>query len=185
MLNGYFNKMKLRKQLVPAFEREFLNYFPFLKITDPICAEVIHEIDQSTLIPERGIVHSPEFGYMPVDRISGGAKCLLLLYARPDLLLYASAMGENCSYMLKKVSDLVDCRLWIDYAFPFQSDQAIHFPQYNETAYSFKEYLDIKGRHSDDYYVQVCSGIPAGCPDNYDVNPEDFYYRNLEDQECL
>lgn len=150
MLYCYYGKKTVEGRVPQCAESDFLRLVNRNKLRDSICAEVIKDVDECTLLPDMTI-DSPLFGNISLDELSGGVKCLLLMYTRPDLILRTGMMGDNCAKSLKRISDASDCHLFIQHAFKFDPEQRMYFPQYDSVVNGWDEYMDFKSRHYQDY----------------------------------
>lgn len=75
-------------------------------------SEVIEQTDalgQSTMIDMAAItINSPVFGIMPVEKLSGGIKTLILIYNNPEMIFNASTCGDNCAKWIERFSKELD-----------------------------------------------------------------------------
>ncbi|MCR5775990.1 MAG: DUF4869 domain-containing protein, partial [Lachnospiraceae bacterium] len=65
-------------------------------ITDPISVQMIKDVDKSDVIGPK-VIDSPFLGSIPVERLSGGVKTLILMNNDPEHIFNASACGDNCA----------------------------------------------------------------------------------------
>lgn len=75
-------------------------------ITDEFGRKMIKSVDKSTVLSGQA-VDSKALGVIPVTKISGGVKTLLLIYNEPDKIFNASTCGDNCAkWILRIAKDL-------------------------------------------------------------------------------
>lgn len=166
MLYCYFNIESIRDRFAPYQERFFMDYYIKEKMYDPICAEMIKDVDNSVLIPPFHI-ESPVLGLAPIDDLSGGVKTLLLLYMRPEFIFRSRYMGDNCAKSLLKLSEVADCHLLLEHVFRFDDKQVITFPQYGRTVVGRQGARSIIRDFADDFDVEG-PDVLRGC--EYDNN---------------
>ena len=65
-------------------------------ITDPLSVEMIKDVDKSDVIGPK-VIDSPFLGLIPVERLSGGVKTLILMNKDTEHIFNASACGDNCA----------------------------------------------------------------------------------------
>ena len=87
-------------------------------LEDEFAAEVIKGID-------RGVILSPQavdtklLGVVPVTKIAGGTKTVLLVKNRPDLVFNASTCGNNCAKYLLKIGKMQDVTINLHHIMDF------------------------------------------------------------------
>lgn len=89
-------------------------------LQDPIVVSIIKDVDKSDLLPN-GVVISPVFGAIPITRISGGAKALILML-KVDRIWYGTACGDNCSDWIIKISEMRDITLYFEHPMEFSRE---------------------------------------------------------------
>lgn len=97
---------------------------------DDVVKQIVLDIDH-TKIESPNLAVSPVLGSIPVTKISGGAKALILAL-KTDRLIYGAACGNNCSEWLNKIGRLKDVYVYMSY--PMQFDRGIHAycPEYKK-----------------------------------------------------
>lgn len=105
----------------PNFNRDVKFYFnnryqqEWLK--DPLVVQMIKDIDKSDLL-ENGVVISPIFGAIPITKISGGTKALILML-KTDRIIWGSACGDNCADWIVRISEMKDITLFYEHPMKF------------------------------------------------------------------
>ena len=98
MLSIYFGELK---EAVYNPKEFFDNTYLDSWLEDEFAAEVIKQIERGTILSPQAI-NTFALGVIPVTKISGGTKILLLVKNRPDTIFNASGCGDNCAkYFLK------------------------------------------------------------------------------------
>ena len=75
-------------------------------ITDDFAKKIIKKIDKAEVLSPQA-VDSKALGVIPVTKISGGTKTLLLILNEPDKIFNASTCGDNCAPFILKIADLL------------------------------------------------------------------------------
>ena len=75
-------------------------------ITDDFAKKIIKKIDKAEVLSPQA-VDSKALGVIPVTKISGGTKTLLLILNEPDKIFNASTCGDNCAPYILKIADLL------------------------------------------------------------------------------
>ena len=94
------------------YEKEWLQ--------DNIVKEMIKDIDHSEVLSNNAI-DSPILGIIPVTRISGGVKALILML-KTDRVIWGTACGENCAKWIDKISRLKDITLYFEHPMNFDCE---------------------------------------------------------------
>lgn len=76
-------------------------------ITDDFAKKIIKKIDKAEVLSPQA-VDSKALGVIPVTKLSGGTKTLLLILNEPEKIFNASTCGDNCAPYILKIADLLD-----------------------------------------------------------------------------
>lgn len=87
-------------------------------ITDKLSVEMIKDVDGSKVIGPHNI-DSPFLGSIPVERLSGGVKTLILMNNDDEHIFNASACGDNCAKWILKISERKDLTIRLGYLMNF------------------------------------------------------------------
>lgn len=90
-------------------------------ITDSFSVEMIKDIDKSDVIGPR-VIDSPFLGSIPVERLSGGVKTLILMNNDSEHIFNASACGDNCAKWILKIAEKKDLTIRLGYLMDFGKD---------------------------------------------------------------
>jgi hypothetical protein len=91
-------------------------------ITDPFSVQMIKDIDKSDVIGPKSI-DSPFLGSIPVERLSGGVKTLILMNNDSEHIFNASACGDNCAKWILKIAEKKDLIIRLGYLMDFGKDE--------------------------------------------------------------
>ena len=86
-------------------------------LQDHLVKDIIHDIDNSRLLSNYA-VESPILGIIPLTRISGGAKALILML-KTDRVIWGTACGDNCAKWIDKISRIKDITLFFEHPMTF------------------------------------------------------------------
>ena len=74
---------------------------------DELVKEMVHDVDGSTVLSAHSI-DSPVLGIIAPERLSGGVKALIIMYMEPELIVNASACGDNCAKWILEIGKRQD-----------------------------------------------------------------------------
>ena len=97
-----------------AYEDEWL--------LDARAKEMVLDVDRSELVGPNLVV-SPVLGSIPVNRLSGGVKTLILIDHDHDHVFNASACGDNCAEWLLKIGSEKDVLVRLGHIMHFGSGE--------------------------------------------------------------
>lgn len=63
---------------------------------DNLVKTMVFDVD-SSIVESSHTINSPILGRIAPERLSGGVKALIIMYKEPDLIVNASACGDNCA----------------------------------------------------------------------------------------
>ena len=72
-------------------------------LDDEFAQKMIKDVDKAVVLSNHA-VESKALGVIPVTKISGGLKTLLLIYNEPQKIFNASTCGDNCSKWILKIA---------------------------------------------------------------------------------
>jgi hypothetical protein len=79
---------------------------------------MIKDIDKSEVIGPK-VIDSPFLGSIPVERLSGGVKTLILMNKDSEHIFNASACGDNCAKWILKIAEKKDLTIRLGYLMNF------------------------------------------------------------------
>jgi hypothetical protein len=122
MLNIFLgDEWNERENVVMAPQIYFDNVYEDSWINDQFAKDVILDVDGSVVIDD-GVVKSKVFGSIPITRISGGAKTIILVKNDKDYIMNISACGDNCAKWLLKIGEQQDATVRLGYIMEFNED---------------------------------------------------------------
>lgn len=89
-------------------------------LEDPLVKQIVRDIDHSEILSNRA-VESPVLGIIPLTRISGGAKALILML-KTDRIIWGTACGDNCADWINKISRMKDITLFYEHPMEFKCE---------------------------------------------------------------
>ena len=90
-------------------------------IIDELSVEMIKDVDKSEVIGAHSI-SSPYLGSIPVEKLSGGVKTLILMNNDVDHIFNASACGDNCAKWILEIAKSKDITIRLGYLMDFGND---------------------------------------------------------------
>lgn len=76
-------------------------------LDDEFARKMIKDIDKATVLSNHA-VESKALGIIPVTKLSGGLKTLLLIYNNPQMIFNASTCGDNCAKWILNIAQRSD-----------------------------------------------------------------------------
>lgn len=104
MLNIYYGDMP---EAIYNTSVYFDNVYLDKWLEDAFAQKMLKAIDKAKVLSANA-VDTKALGIIPVTRISGGCKTLLLIYNEPDKIFNASTCGDNCAKWILKIADLYE-----------------------------------------------------------------------------
>ena len=90
-------------------------------ITDPFSVQMIKDVDKSDVLGPK-VIDSPFLGSIPVERLSGGVKTLILMNNDSEHIFNASACGDNCAKWILEIAKKKDLTIRLGYLMDFGKD---------------------------------------------------------------
>ncbi len=110
MLNIFFGDMS---EAIYNTSLYFDNTYYDIWLQDPFAQKMIKSIDKAVVLSGQA-VDSKALGVIPVTKISGGLKTLLLIYNEPGKIFNASTCGDNCSKWILRIAKKLDMDITIN-----------------------------------------------------------------------
>ena len=136
MLSIYFGDMPEAVYNTSVFfDNQYLDDW----ITDDFSKAVIKAIDKGEVISPNA-VDTKALGVIPVTKIAGGTKTLILVNNRPDKVFNASTCGDNCAKWLLKIGKKKDVTVNLRHLMDFgKSDFEIKVLNNGDIVHNMKE----------------------------------------------
>lgn len=119
----------------------FNNIYEDEWLDDSMVQEMILQIDKSKVLSHQA-VESPVLGTIPIEKLSGGVKTLILMYKKPDMIYNASYCGDNCAEWILKISKSVDLTIRLGYLMDFKGTFNIEILNTGKTVRNSKEFIE-------------------------------------------
>jgi hypothetical protein len=88
---------------------------------DELVKEIVLDLDKSIVINHE-LTRDYLGDLMNTLEISGSAKCLIMMYKIPNLLITGNHLGDNCAKWIIKLSQMQDCYMTLGYDLAFHDD---------------------------------------------------------------
>ena len=124
MLKVLFGKET--ENTIPSVSSYFDNVYEMDWFDDEVVKSIVRDIDKSELLG--ACVISPVLGSISVERLSGGAKGLILMYKLDDFESDLISYGNNCEDWIIELSrnkDITVCMTGFDMRFKGKSIKAL------------------------------------------------------------
>ena len=108
---------------------------------DDLVKQIIKDIDLSDVLNAQ-IVISPVLGAIPVTQISGGAKAVILMLKKSELLIHGNSCGDNCAEWISRIGKMQDIYVHLTYPMRFPDDVELTVIDTGVTCNSYKEYVE-------------------------------------------
>ena len=130
----------------------FDNVYEYDWFDDPFVIQMVKDIDKSEL---KGLcVLSPFLGSIPVEKLSGGVKSLILMYKFDNFVTDLIFLGNNCEDWILKISeqkDLTVCMTGFDMRFDNKDVRALCLND-NSTINNYREWCGKMCEFGEIYY---------------------------------
>ena len=100
MLNIYFGEMP---EAIYDTAMYFNNVYRDAWILEDFSQKIIKAVDKAVVLGPQA-VDSRALGVIPVTKLSGGTKTLLLIDHMPDMVFNASTCGNNCAKWILRIA---------------------------------------------------------------------------------
>ena len=117
-------------------------------LTDDLSVKMIKSVDKAVVLSPNA-VDSKALGVIPVTKISGGLKTLLLLRHDDTKIFNASTCGDNCAKWILEIGRLKDVTINLRHMMSFGKDTKFEIKIQNggETVHSMKELVPIANKY--------------------------------------
>lgn len=114
------------------FEEEWLE--------EELVKKMILDVDHSK-VEAPHLINSPVLGPMAPERLSGGVKALIVMYKEPDLIVNASACGNNCAKWILEIGKRQDITIRLGYEMEFQEPFDIRIKNSGRVIHNWPEFM--------------------------------------------
>lgn len=95
------------KEAILSVDTYFNNTYDDAWLDDPFVKKIINVVDKSEVL-DRQCILSPVLGQIPPERISGGAKALILMYEEDEFYTDLIVCGANCERLILDIAKKKD-----------------------------------------------------------------------------
>ena len=131
---------KMTEDVLYAVDAYFDTNYEEEWFDDPLVRQMVLDVDKSEVL-NGGCIKSPIYGYMPTTKLSGGVKALILML-KTDILIWATACGDNCSKWIVEISKRKDLTVCIEHFMQFPEDFDAVFLDENIEIHTLSEWYD-------------------------------------------
>lgn len=107
---------------------------------DDFVKMMVQDVDGSTVISAHSI-DSPVLGTIAPERLSGGVKALIIMYKEPDLIVNASACGDNCAKWILEIGKKQDITVRLGYEMEFEEPFDICIKNSGKVIHNYEDFL--------------------------------------------
>lgn len=107
---------------------------------DDFVKMMVQDVDGSTVISAHSI-DSPVLGIIAPERLSGGVKALIIMYKEPDLIVNASACGDNCAKWILEIGKKQDIMVRLGYEMEFEEPFDICIKNSGKVIHNYEDFL--------------------------------------------
>lgn len=138
MLNILFREDEREIRYTDSY---FNNNYQDEWLDDELVKQIIKDIDQPDVLNAQ-IVISPVLGAIPVTQISGGAKAVILMLKKPNLLIHGNSCGDNCAEWISRIGKMQNIYVHLTYPMHFPDDVELTVVDTGVKCNSYKEYVE-------------------------------------------
>lgn len=143
MLNIIFNRGSRdieNKNYVFSPDTYFKYNFEEEWFEDKLVKEMVRDVDGSTVMSAHSI-DSPVLGLIAPERLSGGVKALIIMYKEPNLIVNASACGDNCAKWILEIGRRQDITVRLGYEMEFEEPFDIRIQNSGNVIHTYEAFL--------------------------------------------
>ncbi|MDO5149526.1 MAG: DUF4869 domain-containing protein [Oscillospiraceae bacterium] len=111
---------------------------------DPFVKKMIEDVDNSRVLGGSAI-DSPVLGIIPPTSLSGGVKCLILIYKNTEHVFNASNCGDNCAKWLLEIGKERDVLVNLRHLMEFEGEFEIYIENTGEIVHNMEELVRKAG----------------------------------------
>lgn len=114
--------------------------FEIAWLEDDFVKKMILDIDKSNVISSN-VIESPVMGQIAPERLSGGVKALIIMYNEPDMIVNASACGDNCAKWILEIGKIKDLTIRLGYEMEFPEPFEMMIANSGHVIHSYMDFL--------------------------------------------
>ena len=109
---------------------------------DDFVKEMVRAVDKSEVI-DVDCVRSPVLGTIPVTKLSGGVKALILMYKSLKDTIWATACGDNCAEWIIRISEKQDLHIMLSHIMEFPRNFQAICVDNGRHIHTLEDYYDV------------------------------------------
>lgn len=133
------------EDMIRNIDNYFDNMYEDEWMEDPFVKEMVLAIDKTEIISSTS-ANSPIFGIMPITKISGGVKALILML-KQERPIWTPACGDNCTEYMIRIGEMCDRLIFVGHYLQFYRDFDAMCIDNNEMTHSAEEFEKMCLRH--------------------------------------
>ena len=146
MLKIYFGELEADNYIFNP-DVYFNNTYEDEWIVDKLSVDMIKDVDGSDVIGPR-LIDSPYLGSIPVERLSGGVKTLILMNNDDSHVFNASACGDNCAKWILKIGEKKDITINLRHIMDFGDGEFdVHILNTGENIHNMDDLVLVAGEY--------------------------------------
>lgn len=110
-------------------------------LEDEFVRKMILDVDKSKVVSSN-VIESPVLGQIAPERLSGGVKALIIMYNEPNMIVNASACGDNCAKWILEIGKIKDLTIRLGYEMEFPEPFEMTIANSGHAIHSYIEFLD-------------------------------------------
>lgn len=114
------------------YEEEWFN--------DNLVKTMVFDVD-SSIVESPHTINSPILGQIAPERLSVGVKALIIMYKEPDLIVNASACGDNCAKWILEIGKRTDLTIRLGYEMEFPEPFDICIQNSGHIIHTYEDFL--------------------------------------------
>lgn len=107
---------------------------------DELVKEMVLDVD-SSVVESAHAISSPILGVIAPERLSGGVKALIIMYKEPELIVNASACGNNCAKWILEIGKRQDITVRLGYEMEFKEPFDICIKNSGHVIHNYVDFL--------------------------------------------
>lgn len=143
MLNIIFNRgaVDISEENYICSPDTYFNYnYEESWIENEVVKKMILDIDKSSVAAPH-LIESPVLGPIAPEGLSGGVKALIIMYMEPEMIVNASACGDNCAKWILQIGKEKDITIRLGYLMEFEEPFEILIKNSGNIVKNYMEFL--------------------------------------------
>lgn len=108
---------------------------------DPLVRQMVLDVDKTEIVSSQCAI-SPVLGQIPITKLSGGVKNLIMMLKEPGYLFRGSSCGDNCAKWIVEISKMHDIHMSLEHLMHFDMDFDAVCVDNGHEIHSNKDYVE-------------------------------------------